>query len=74
MPVDPLSLSLALVFTAGCIGIHAWRHRPGDVTLLLMLGLIGMVNLLGIAVLARAGAAMDPHRAAAIVGVHVRYD
>ena len=74
LPTDPLSLVLALVFTAGCIVIHALRHRPGAVTLLLVLGLIGTVNLFGMAVLARLGPAMDPHRAAVIASVRPRHD
>jgi len=73
-PADLLNLVLALVFLAGCVGIHAGRHRPSDVTLLLVLALIGTVNLFGVAVMSRLGPAMDPHQAALIASARPRHD
>ncbi|MFH6783267.1 MULTISPECIES: hypothetical protein [Methylobacterium] len=56
MMTDPLTLLLAAAFTAGCAIIRAFRHRPDDVTLVLGLVLVCLVNLCGAVVRGR----MDP--------------
>lgn len=64
---DPLSLVLATVSTAGCMLIHYCRKRAADVSLVLVLLLIGLVNFSGALALSRIGPAIDPVLAAELV-------
>jgi hypothetical protein len=71
---DPLCLALAAAFTAGCMLIHANRARPDDVTMILVLVMVGLVNLSGATLASRAGPAIDPVLAAEFVGYRPRHD
>lgn len=74
MHLDPVSLVLAVTFTAGCMVIQACRHRPDDMTVVLVLMMIGLVNLSGAAVLSRTGPALDPAFAAGLASYRARHD
>lgn len=47
MPLDPFTLSLAIVFTAGCGLIHALRSHADDVTLVLCVLAYGLTAAVG---------------------------
>lgn len=73
MPVHPLDVAAA-TFTAGCMAIHAGCRRPDDVTLVLDLVMIGLVNVTGAAALARTGPSIDPLLAAELASYRPRHD
>ncbi|TGD97683.1 hypothetical protein [Methylobacterium nonmethylotrophicum] len=60
MKPDPFSLVLAVTFTARCATIHACRHRPDDVTLVLGLLLALLWNLSGAVVDGQADWPLEP--------------
>ncbi|GEO99566.1 hypothetical protein [Methylobacterium haplocladii] len=71
---DPLDLVLATLFTAGCMLIHAFRRQAHDVSIVLVLLLIGLVNFGGALALSRIGLAIDPVLAAELVSYRPRHE
>ncbi|GAB6842170.1 hypothetical protein JCM2811A_11710 [Methylorubrum rhodinum] len=74
MPLETVNLVLASAFTAGCMVIHACRHRADDITLVLVLVLIGLANLSAAALLSRTGPALDPAFAAGLVAYRSHHE
>ena len=60
MPLDPLALTVAASFTAGCASIHALRRHADAVTLVLGLLAYGLAVALGSLLAGRTGIVLLP--------------
>lgn len=74
MHPDPVAITLAATFTAGCMMIYAARYRANDVTLILTMIIIGLMNATSGVIAERTGPAMDPVVVAELISYQPRHD